>query len=143
MDDMETRVWQRVLGQPAEPQGEDVKPLLLAAQELAAVYGRLSRVMTGQNREMLRKLQEGEQENIACLKGISALQNRAVKLNAMQVPPEPAAKALEKCYHRTRRAMGEYMARSTGAEFGEVYRALADRARENCVLVAKVLGNLK
>lgn len=142
MEDMEARVWQRVLAQPQKTQVEDLKPLILVAQELTAVYGRLVREMTGRSRELLRRLQETELANIACLKGISALQGRGVRLNSIQVAREPAEKALEKCYHRTRRATTEYMARSAGAEFGEVYRALADREREQCVRLAEVLGNL-
>ena len=138
---MEQRVWQRVTEQtPAVVQ--DAKPLLLAAREQAAVYDRLAKQMSGRNRSVLRKLQEKEGENIACLKGICALQGIPVKGNAMVTPREPARKALEKCFHRTRRAQTEYMARSIGGEFGEVYRALADRSREQCVLLAELMGRL-
>lgn len=142
MDDMETRVWQRVLAQPEQPQREDLKLLIIYAQELTAAYGRLMKETYGRNRELLRKLYEGEQTNVACLKGLSLLQGRQVKLNPIQAPREPAQKLLEKCYHRTRRAMAEYMARSAAAEFGEVFRAMADREGHNCGLLAEVLGGL-
>ena len=132
MEDMEARVWQRVLGQQESP-AEDLKPLILAAQEAAAVYEGLG----------LRQLLEEAQRILACLRGISALQGRRMVLKPMQVPKEPKQKALEKCYYRSRKAMLEYTARSAGPEFGEVFRALAEREKEQCLRIVQLLGSMR
>ncbi len=137
---MEQRVWQRVAERPVVVQ--DTKPLLLAAREQAAVYDRLAKQMTGKNREIVGKLWKKEAENVACLKGICALQGIPVKRTVFTAPKEPPRQALERSYHKTRRAQTEYLARSVGGEFGEVYRTLADRSREQCVLLAEILGRL-
>lgn len=140
---MEERVWQRVLGERREePRGEDLRPWLQTAQELAAVYRRLHRDASGRSRELLRRLLEGETANAACLKGMLALGGGQPGKGTVFAPAgEPWGKALEKCYHRTRRAMTEYTARSAGGEFGEVFRHMADREREHCAMVMELLGD--
>lgn len=141
---MEERVWQRVLGQPGpEPSGEDLRPLMQQLQEQLGAYKKLWSQASGRSRELLRRLQEGERENLACLKGIQTLRGGPMpKGNPLSGGREPAEKTLERCYHRSRRLMAEYTARSAGAEFGGVYHVMAERQRVLCALTAEVLGEL-
>lgn len=141
---MEQQVWQRVLARTEEPARDDLRGLLLAAMELAGVYRYLAGMMTGKARERLKGLYEGEMANAACLKGIGILSGRGEEALKIWNPPgEPVKKALEKCYHRSRRAMTEYMARSAEAEFGTVFRKMADREGEHCAVIAELLGSIK
>lgn len=139
----EARVWQRVLGQPRQG-AEDFRPLMLAAAEAAAVYQRLSREAAGKSRETLRALYEGELSNVACLRGLQALNGgSAGKPARMQAPPEPRDRALEKCYHRARRALAEYAARSADPESGPVFARMAEREKTHLAMVAELLGDIK
>lgn len=139
----EARVWQRVLGQPQQA-GEDFRPLMLAAAEAAAVYQQLSRDTAGKSRETLRELYQGELSNVACLRGIQALNSgSAGKPVRMQASREPRDRALEKCYHRARRALAEYAARSADPEFGPVFARMAEREKVHLALLAELLGETK
>ena len=142
MHDMEQRVWQRVRGTKEPDAGPEEKQLLLEAMEMAAVYGALLKNASEQSRELLLRLQEGERANIACLKGIARL--RRQELPGKILPPgrEPPQKMLERCYHRSRRAMLAFLAQSAVGEFGEVYRAMADREGRHCAWLAQLLGSL-
>ena len=137
---VERQVWQRVLGNAEQPRG-DLRALLLAAMEAAAVYRKLAGGASGRNREKLRRLYDGQMETAACLRGIGRLSGagdaRAVNIST---PAEPIGKALEKRYHCTRRALTEYTARTVDGEFGAVFQRLADIQREQCVLLAELLG---
>ena len=139
------RVWQRVQGrQEPGPVGEDLRPLMQAVQELAAVYRRLLGQASGRNKDLLRRLVEGETANLACLKGIQTLRGGQMpKGNPLPGGNEPGRKALEKCYHRTRRLAGEYTARSAEPEFGAVFYAMAERERELCALAAEAIGEMR
>ena len=141
---MEERVWQRVLGQPGpEPAGDDLRPLMQQVQEQMGGYKKLWSQASGRSRELLHRLQEGERENFACLKGIQILRHGPVtKSKPLPGVREPAGKILEWCYHRSRRLMGEYTARSAGSEFGAVFYVMAERQRMLCALAAEALGEL-
>ena len=56
---------------------------------------------------------------------------------------EELGKTLERCYHRSRRCMTEYLARSADVEFGVVFEKLAKREGEHCFLITKLLGILQ
>ena len=140
---VEQQVWQRVLAQPEQPQRDDLRGLQLSAAELAAAYRHLANTLTGRDREQAKRLYEGERANIACLRGMRVLSGAAgVKPKTMNASKEPAGKLLEKCYHRTRRAMAEYTARSVDGEFGEAFRKMARREGEHCAMIAELLGNI-
>ena len=62
------------------------------------------------------------------------------KTAQIAVPEEPAVKALERRYHCARRAVTEYTARTVDGDFGVVFQHLADLSREECVLLARLLG---
>lgn len=145
MDDktVEQQVWQRVRAAAEELPRNDLRQLQREAMELAAVYRGLMPQLSGRQQELIRRLYLGEKANAQMLAGIGILsrqQGEALKL--WQPGKEAAVKVLQRCYHRTRRCMAEYMARSADGEYGEVFRILADREGENCAVIAELLGSL-
>ena len=141
MDDREEQVWRRVFARPEDRGAPELGPLVGWSAESAAVYRQLLGNST-KHRELLRKLYEGEQATLACLRGIGVLSGGREAASPLPPVREPAERALIKCYHRTRRAMVEYTARSAGTEFGGLFRSLADRAQAQCLLLAQLLGSL-
>ena len=138
--DVEQQVWQRVLGQQEPPRGS-LRPMELEAMEAAAVYRKLAGQFSGKGREQLRHLYDMQMEMLACLRGIGRLSGcRGGKNAQIALPEEPAAKALERRYHCARRAVTEYTARTVDGDFGIVFQHLADLSREECVLLARLLG---
>lgn len=144
MEELEQRVWQRVLAQQGpEMERMDLRPMMLEALETAETYRRLMAKAAGREKEILRRLYEGEMANISCLKGMSALSGTPVeKLKPLPGSKEPGRKGLERCYHRSRRALTEYTARSAESEFGVVFHRMAERERDLCGMVAELLGGL-
>lgn len=140
---MEQQVWQRVCACREEVPRNDLRQLQREAMELAAVYRTLAAGMTGRQRDMVVKLYQGEKANGAALAGIGMLSRMAGEhLKLWQPGREEAGKLLERCYHRTRRNMTEYLARSAEGEFGVVFEKLAKREGEHCALIAELLGSL-
>ena len=113
----------------------------LEAMEAAAVYRKLAGQSSGKRREQLRHLHDMQLEILACLRGIGRLSGcGSGKTAQIAVPEEPAAEALEKRYHCARRGVTEYTARMVDGDFGIVFQHLADLSREECVLLARMLG---
>lgn len=138
--DVEQQVWQRVLGQQ-EPPRSSLRPVELETMEAAAVYRKLAGQFSGRGREQLRHLHDMQMEILACLRGIGRLSGSGGRKTAqIAVPEEPAAKALERRYHCARRAVTEYTVRTVDGDFGIVFQHLADLSREECVLLARLLG---
>ena len=140
---IEQQVWQRVRGANEPSPGNDLRQMQREAMELAAAYRALVAQFTGRQQEQTRQLYLGEKSNAQMLSGIAMLsrqQGEALKL--WQPGKEPAGKLLERCYHRTRRCMTEYLARSADAEYGAVFRIMADREGEHCARIAELLGSL-
>lgn len=137
---VEDRVWQRVFSGPVES-GEDLRPLMHSAAEVAMDYYHLLRSATGINRSALQQLYDRARVNLNCLRGLQSLRfGTAAKGTPLPATGESMGKILEKCYYRTRRAMMEYTARSAEPEFGAVFAVMADRERENAALIAELLG---
>ena len=121
--DVEQQVWQRVLGQ-SEPPRRSLRPMELEAMEAAAVYRKLAGQFSGRGREQLRHLHDMQMEILACLRGIGRLSGSGGRKTAqIAVPEEPAAKV-----------------RTVDGDFGVVFQHLADLSREECVLLARLLG---
>ena len=140
----EQKVWQRVQADRQEAVQQDLRNLQREAMELAAVYRSLSAQATGRQQEQLKRLYLGEKDNAAALAGIGKLSRQTREnLKLWQPGKEEPRKALERCYHRTRRCMTEYLARSADGEFGVVFERMAKREGEHCALIAEVLGSLK
>lgn len=140
---IEQQVWQRVHSSREETVRNDLRQLQREAMELAAVYRALAGQLSGRSREQVLELHRGEKANAAALAGIGILsRQRGENLKLWQPGKESPQKALERCYHRTRRIMTEYMARSADGEFGVVFERMAKRAGEHCLLIAELLGSM-
>lgn len=114
------------------------------AMELAAIYRSLAARMAGKTQEQLMKLYRGERENAAALAGIGVLSRQmGENIKLWQPEREDAGRLLERCYHRTRRCMTEYLARSAEGECGVVFERLAKRAGDHCVMIAQLLGGMQ
>ena len=139
----QAQVWERVFARNGEQPRDDLRELLAAATELAGVYRHLAGTLTGKPRERVRQLYEEELANIACLKGLGILAGRREEVLKIWAPSrEPGKKLLEKCYHRSRRCMVNYMGYSAEPEFGVVFQKLAEREGQHCALIAELLGML-
>ena len=140
----EQQVWQRVRANREEPPQNDLRQLRAEAMELAAIYRSLSAQMAGKLQEQMKRLYAGERANAAALAGIGKLSRQGSEnLKLWQPGKEEPSRLLERCYHRTRRCMTEYVARSADGEFGTVFERMAKREGEHCALIAEVLGSLK
>jgi hypothetical protein len=145
--EMQRRVWDRVQGRepvqmPSLKPGS-LKPLLYPAQENSAVYQSLSHRLQGKDGEKCRRLHQESQKWIACIKGMCRLQGEAIKVPQLTAPKEPTRRALEKCYHREKHLWTEYENRSADPEHGVVFGRLAQQAREHCVTILEILGELE
>ena len=141
--DMTQQVWQRVLASREEGMKQDLRQLQREAMELASVYRAVSSRLTGKQQELVKRLYAGEQANGAALAGIIVLSRQhGEQLKLWQPGKEETKKLLERCYHRTRRCMTEYLARSADGEFGVVFEKLAKQEGEHCAILAQLLGSL-
>ena len=139
---MENRVWQRVFSGPGES-SEDLRPLIYGAAEIAMDYYHLLRRASGEHKQSLQRLYDRSRVNLNCLRGLQAMRfGSPGKVGNLPASGENARKIMEKCYHRTRRAMQEYTARSAEPEFGAVFAVMAERERENAALIAELLGTM-
>ena len=139
----EQQVWQRVRASREEAPRNDLRQLQREAMELAAIYRNLSNQLMGVRKEQLLQLYLGEKANAAALWGIGVLSRQSgERLKIWQPGKEEPQKLLERCYHRTRRCMTEYLGRSADGEYGVVFDRMAKREGEHCALIAQVLGSL-
>ena len=140
---LEQQVWQRVRARQEDGPKNDLRQLQREAMELAAIYGNLSSRLTGSAQKRIRQLHAGERANASALAGIGVLSgNGGESLKPWQPGKEDPGKQLLRCYHRTRRCMTEYLARSAEPEYGLVFEKLAKREGEHCVLLAEILGTM-
>lgn len=140
---LERQVWQRVWASREEMPKNDLRQMQREAMELAAIYCSLASRMTGKQQALLAKLCRGERENAAALAGIAVLSRQSGEaLKLWQPEKEDPVRLLERCYHRTRRCLTEYMARAGDGEFGVVYERMAQRAGEHCLILARLLGGM-
>ena len=142
--DMERQVWQRVQANREATPGNDLRQLQREAMELAAIYRQLSTQLPAGQKEVAAKLYRGEKANGSALAGIGILSRRPGEmLKLWQAGKEDVQKQLQRCYHRTRRCMTEYLARSAEQEYGVVFEKLARREGEHCGMLAELLGSLE
>ena len=99
--------------------------------------------MQGKSAEKMRRLHQESQRCIACIKGICRLRGEPVKAPRLTAPKEPPRRTLEKCYRRERQLCAEYEARSADPEHGMVLDRLAQQAREHCVTILEILGEME
>ena len=140
------RVWERVQGsirQPEVPRQDNLKGLMYPVQENAAVYHSLSAQMGQREAEKLRRLHQEQRRCMACIKGICRLRGEQVKAPVVQPAREPVRRALEKCYHREKRLWEAWEERSSDPDHGVVFVRLGQQAREHCVTILEILGELE
>ena len=141
---METQrqVWQRVNACREEAPKNDLRQLQREAMEMAAIYRSLLPQLAGRKRELVEKLYAGEKGNAAALAGIGMISRQhGEQVKLWQPGREDPGKQLERCYHRTRRCMTEYLARSADGEFGVVFEKLTKREGEHCWMLAELIGS--
>ena len=140
---MEQRVWQRVRAAGEEAPRSDLRQLQREAMELAAIYQGIASRLTGKQQEQVQRLYGGEKANSSALVGIGVLSRQGGEVLKLWQPGKEDVKLqLQRCYHRTRRCMTEYLARSAEAEYGVVFERLAKREGEHCMMIAELLGSL-
>ncbi len=136
------QIWQRVFSQQPTKR-EDIRPLLLSAAESAAVFHHLANTLTGTARDRAKVLYQSQGETVACLKGLAILSgDPGENLKRLQPSKEPPRRLLEKAYHRAKRAVAEYAARSLDGEFGMVFRCLSQQEEQRCAEIARLLGTV-
>ena len=139
----ELQVWQLVAAGP-KPEGGDIRPLLLAAAESAAVYRHLMGLLTGKSRERIKTLYRGAWRSLEALKGIQLMSGHpAGNLRTPPIPRELPRRLLEKSFHRALGQMTEYTARTLDPEFGVIWQGLADRERETVMILAELIGGME
>ena len=139
----EQQVWQRVQASREEVPGNDLRQLQREAMELAAIYRTMTSRLTGKQQEQVLRLYAGEKANASALMGIGVLSRQGGEaLKFWQPGKEDMKLQLQRCYHRTRRCMTEYLARSAEAEYGVVFEKLSKREGEHCGMIAELLGSL-
>ena len=140
----EQQVWQRVQAGREEVPGNDLRQLQREAMELAAIYRAMTSRLTGKQQEQVQRLYAGEKANASALMGIGVLSRQGGEaLKFWQPGKEDVKLQLQRCYHRTRRCMTEYLARSAEAEYGVVFEKLSKREGEHCGMIAELLGSLE
>ena len=144
---VESRVWQRVRGKEGSDmpvlQRDNLKGLILTSQENTAALRELQLQLIGKQWEGLRRL-EGESRSLTqALRGVSGLRGEPVKLTPLTQRREVPRRALEKCFHRSRKLWEEMDRRCTDPEFSMVFRELRSRCAGHCMALAELLGKLE
>lgn len=143
---MERRVWQRVQSRQEiapQPRQDSLKPWILVAQETTAVLRALQLQLIGKQWDGLRQLERDSARMVHTLRGISAMEGQIVRLNPIPTPKEPPRRALEKCFHRTRRLQEELEKRSAAGDYAPVFRVLTNRCADLCTALAEMIGRLE
>ena len=91
----------------------------------------------------MQRLYAGEKANASALAGIGVLSRQGEEvLKLWQPGKEDPKKLLERCYHRSRRCMTEYLSRSPDGEFGVVFDQMARREGQHCLMILQMLGGI-
>lgn len=144
--ELQQRVWQRVQHReepaPVPQPEENLKPLILSAQENAAAYRRLSQQVGPKEKSRLMQLYRECVRWVSCMRGLCRMEGQPVAVPRIPAGAEPVPRALEKCYHRERRLWEEWERRSASGPHGPVFGKLAQQARDHCVSVMEILGRM-
>ena len=138
------RVWDRVQN-TAPPTGDAQTVLNLIAEEMldAATYTRLAKRLPPPQAAITRQLALQEQSHIACLKGIYTLiTGRKAIVPPPTVSDDPPEIVLRRCYGREMRCLAQYESRQTDAQYGHIFRKLAQQEQEHCHRILEILGVL-
>ena len=134
------RVWQRVQAQPSQPREPEPLCALIAAENQAAtVFEALAR-RTGKDALCRRMAQECRRHS-AWLKGICRLTDCDRPVSAGAAPArEPLAVTLRKSYGSCLRTAAACDSRRDDPEYGHAFAAMAEKKREHCRILLKLLG---
>lgn len=145
--ELQKRVWQRVQarGEQENPPvaADNIKPLILTAQENAVAYRRAAQRAGQRDRDRLMGLYREARQCIACMQGICRVRGEQAKVPPLTPGKEPMPRVLQKCYHRERRLWEEWERRTGDPEHGVVFGRLAQQARARCATIMEILGNLE
>ena len=142
LQEMEKRVWQRVM-QQTQPENTALKSLAIESQEAMTEYRQLLKAKVESVREVGRQLLKAEQENMACLRGLHYLQTgEQMKVSMGNLFPVDLKRMVRR-YHRARRQLMEYTARSAEPEWGCVFQAMAKRQEGQCDRLCQLVGYMK
>ncbi len=137
------RVWQRVQGvaDPSE-QGMDLQELIARKLQDSAVYLQLSRRVRGRDGAALQRLHRQAQSQAAILKGMCAM-NLGVhpRTGASPAVNQTVPVLLRRCYGREMQTLAEYRRREQDAQYGEIFRELAEQTRAHCRILLELLGH--
>lgn len=140
--DREQAVWHRVRPAAEEPRRLELRALELAAAENTATYRRLWSGSGGRARQTLALLLAGSRREGAILRGLQRLAGGGQGEKTPPVPRQTAPEALGQCYHRTRRSLEEYTARTLDPELGCVFQELSRMTQRQCTAIAQCVGEL-
>ena len=140
MEFAEQQVWKRVMSRQEQGEGSPLGQLAFLSRESAGVYRELLPRTKGAGRRLLQQLLEGEEENLACLRGLGKLWGVTVPHSAGNCTRECGWEALKCCWERSLCLLGEYTARSAMGSSGAVFRRMALRQECLCALLAELLG---
>ncbi len=135
-------VWNRVNAPISGGQSrEELRILLMNAGELLRlIEGIQSRSSRG--REKCRQIQQWEQANVDCLKGMLVFSGQDSAIPLRSPSPAPAKQSLVRGYYLAKKGAAEYTARSVDPEFGVVYQEMAQREMKVCNILTQLLGEL-
>lgn len=140
MEFAEQQVWNRVFCSQDREAAPPMGQLAFLCRESAAVYRDLLSGAGGARRRILQQLLQGEEENLACLRGLGMLQGIAVADRKIAGPGREKREPLRGCWDRSLYLLGEYTARSALGGSGPVFRQMAARQERSCALLAELLG---
>lgn len=138
------QVWQRVrAGDPQSPLGEDLGALITGEWESATTYLQLSRRLSGHPGALLRKLSEGEQSHVACLKGIyTLLTGKRPGFTGVKPGTDDIQRTLRRCYGQQMQRLACYESHTDDPQYGHIFARVAQQEREHCHKLLEILGLL-
>lgn len=144
--ELQKRVWGRVQSREdpilPQPVGDNLKALILLAQENSVAYQHIARQMHQRDRERILLMHRESRQCIACMKGICRLRGESVQEPRLPGANGDIRRNLEKCYRRERQLWAEWERRSTDPEHGMVFSGLAGQARGHCMTILEMLGKI-
>lgn len=141
--ELEQRVWSRVHGSEDTDPVSALRAQIMEEATEIATHRMLLRQLPDREKALLRKLIDEELSAVARLRGIHLLiTGKPPVLRTSPPPAEPPETALRKSYGKKLRLAAEYDAISGDSQYGHIFSALGQQAREHCHILLEILGNL-
>ncbi len=135
-------VWNRVTAPISGGQSrEELRILLMNAGELLRLIQGLPS-KSSRSREKCRQIQQWEQANVDCLKGMLVFSGQDGAIPLRTPSPAPTKQSLVRVYYLAKKGGAEYTARSVDPEFGVVYQEMAQREMKICNFIVQLMGEL-